>query len=431
MRRARLQRGDARAGRTVDVCVPRIGARGDGIADGPAGRLYIPYAAPGDRLRVRIGAARGDGHAARIDAILQPAQVRQQPVCRHFGACGGCALQHLRDDAVAALKRSLLLQALVRKGLDDATVAETISVAAATRRRIRLTYRRGHSTTLGFNRRGSRRVLDIAECPVVLPEIARLLGPLHEFCGTVDALGATGDIQVTATDTGIDLLPIPSRPADPDLAAREAAAAFADRHDLSRIAWQVGRDWEPIAERRPAVVGFAGIPVVIPPTAFLQASKAGEDAIVDIITRAFAAANPARIADLYAGCGALSVPAARIAPVFAVDGDPAMTAALAAAASGRNIGVATRDLQKDPFPAAALAEFDAVIFDPPRAGAHGTAEALAGSAVPLVVAVSCNPATLARDLRILVDGGYAIECITPIDQFKWSAHVEAVAVLRR
>jgi len=428
---SRRKHRDAPPGPALEVHVDEIGARGDGIAVCEAGRLYIPYAAPGDRLRVKVGAPRGDGRAADIESILQPAPTRQEPACRHFGACGGCALQHIRDDAVADIKRDLLLRALARKGLAAAPVGPTISAPPATRRRVRLTYRRGGRTVLGFNRRASRQVLDITDCPVVRPKIGEILGALRTLCASINALGAAGDLQITETETGLDLLLIPGRGREPDLAARESAAAFADKHDLCRIAWQTGRDWEPIAERRPVIVSFAGVPVAIPPTAFLQPGKDGEDAIVEIITRTLEAAAPGRIADLYAGCGTFSLPAAQFAPVLAVDGDAEMAAALRGAIAGRNVTVAARDLQRDPMTAEALSEFEAVIFDPPRAGARPVAEALAASAVPNVIAVSCNPASLARDLRILVDGGYRIAQVTPIDQFTWSAHVEAVAVLER
>jgi 23S rRNA (uracil1939-C5)-methyltransferase len=404
--------------RTTDVHATDIGARGDGLAESPSGRLYIPYAAPGDHLRVRVGAPRGDGRTARIEAILEPAPTRQKPVCRHFGTCGGCALQHIQDNAVADIKRELLQRALARKGVGDAPIGPTVSVSPETRRRVRLTYRRGRHTVLGFNRRASRQVLDIVECPVVRPKIGAILEPLRALCTAVNALGSAGDLQITETETGLDLLLIPARAAEPDLAARESLAAFAGEQDLCRIAWQTGPDWEPIAERRPAIVSFAGVPVAIPPTAFLQPSRLEAEA-------------PSLIADLYAGCGALSFPAAAVAPVHAIEGDAEMTTALFKAAAGTDVAVSMRDLQRDPMPAVDLSQYGTVIFDPPRAGARPIAEALAGSDVPHVIAVSCNPATLARDLRILVDGGYRIEQVTPIDQFKWSAHVEAVAVLHR
>lgn len=415
----------------MDVTVESIGAQGDGIAETPEGRLYIPFAVPGDRLRVEPGAPRGDGRAGRIEAILEPGPDRIAPMCRHFGDCGGCALQHIAPDAVADIKRELLRAALARRGFRDLLVENTVSVPPGGRRRVRFAFRRGMRGILGFNRRESRLVLNVAECPVVRPEIAALLGPLRALCHSLNKLGDGADIQVTRLDTGIDLLIVPDRPAEPDLAARERLAAFADEHDLCRLSWQSGGESEPVAARRPASIRFAGVAVQPPPSAFLQPSAEGERAIVRTVLAAFEAKPPVRIADLYAGCGALTFPLASIAPVQAVEGDAAMVAALRTAARDGNVTVTRRDLWRDPMTADELQAFDAVVFDPPRTGAGPVAEALARSPVPAVVAVSCNPATLARDLRILADGGYTVERVTPIDQFPWSAHVEAVAVLRR
>jgi 23S rRNA (uracil1939-C5)-methyltransferase len=415
----------------MDVTVDTIGAQGDGIAHTPAGRLYIPFAAPGDRLRVAPGAPRGDGRAAAIEAILAPGPGRIEPVCRHFGDCGGCALQHLAPPAIADVKRALLQAALARRGLRELPVDATVGVPPGTRRRVRFAFRRGMRGILGFNRRESRLVLNVSECPVVRPEIAALLGPLRALCHALPMLGDGADVQATLLDTGLDLLIVPDRPAEPDLAARERLAAFADAQDLCRLSWQTGEEAEPIVIRRTPAIRFAGVSVQPPAAAFLQPSVEGERAVVDAVLAAVRNGRPARIADLYAGCGALTFPLVAVAPVEALEGDAAMVAALRGAIGDRTIAVAQRDLARDPPTSAELQRFDAVVFDPPRTGARPVAEALAGSAVATVVAVSCNPATLARDLRILVDGGYRIERITPIDQFPWSAHVEAVAVLRR
>lgn len=415
----------------MEITVETIGAQGDGIATTPEGRLYIPFAAPGDRLRVRPGEPRGDGRAARIEAILKPGPSRVRPACRHFGDCGGCTLQHVAPPAVAEIKRGLLQAALERRGLRDLPIGATVSVAPGTRRRVRFAFRRGMRGILGFNRKESRLVLNIAECPVVRPEIAALLGPLRGLCHSLPALGGSADVQVTLLESGIDLLLVPERPADPGMEERERLAAFSDAEDLCRISWQGPGGVEPIAARRPPIVRFAAVPVQPPPAAFLQPSAEGEQAIVRAVLSAFADAPPNRVADLYAGCGALGFPLASVAPVRALEGDADMVMALRGAAKGHNIEAERRDLDRNPPTPEDLRAYDAVVFDPPRAGARAVADALSRSTVPTVVAVSCNPATLARDLRILIDGGYRVERVTPIDQFPWSAHVEAVAVLRR
>ncbi|HZD24921.1 MAG TPA: RNA methyltransferase, partial [Alphaproteobacteria bacterium] len=188
-----------------------------------------------------------------------------------------------------------------------------------------------------------------------------------------------------------------------------------------------------VAERRPPLIELGGVPVTPPPGAFLQATAEGEAALVRLVSEACAGAG--RIADLYAGIGTFSFALARAAPVYAAEQDAAAVAALVAARNGaaglKQIEAEMRDLVRRPLGPGELARFDAVVFDPPRAGAARQVEELARSKVPLVVAVSCNPATFARDSRTLADGGYRLERVTPVDQFLWSAHVELVATFRR
>lgn len=419
----------------MDVTIDTIGAQGDGIADTPDGRLYIPFAAPGDRLRVEPGARRGDGRVAQIREIVAPGPHRIAPVCRHFGTCGGCRYQHIAPAGIADIKREMLHAALARRGLPKLLVEEPVSVPPGTRRRVRLTYKRGKRDVLGFNRRESHAVEDIHECPVTLPEIASLLDPLHALCGALPALGKSADIQITRVDAGVDLLLAPNRPAEPGLADREELAAFANAHGLCRVSWWSAGDCEPIVVHKTPAVRFGKTTVHPPADAFLQPSVEGESAIVQAVLKALANVEPSRIADLYAGCGALTFPLASLAPVHAIEGDQRMVDALTAAAQANAetnaVTVQRRDLWRDGPAPDELNAFDAVVFDPPRTGARPVAQALAQSSVPAVIAVSCNPATLGRDLRILVDGGYTVERVTPIDQFPWSAHLEAVAVLRR
>lgn len=415
--------------RSHAVTVESIGAQGDGIAEGPDGRYYVPFAAPGDRLEVRPGAARADGRAARITRMVTPGPDRVPPVCRHFETCGGCALQHLSSGAIAALKRDTVAAALARRGLRGFEMAPTLCIAPGARRRARFVLRRGRSAAFGFRAPRSHSVVDIAECPAIRPAIAALIAPLRAFSQTIGALGRNAEISVTETDSGLDIAFRPAANDEPTLDDRERLAAFADAHDIARLAWDSGQGAEPLAARRQPRAAFGSASVDLPLDAFLQPSLEGENAIVGAVTGAIAKAT--RIADLYAGCGTLTFPLSGIAPVHAYEGTQAMVAAMRRAAAGRPVTTHCRDLARNPLNETELAAFDTIVFDPPRAGARSQAAAIARAPAAMVIAVSCNPATLARDLRLIADGGYRLESVLPIDQFPWSPHVEIVAVLKR
>jgi 23S rRNA (uracil1939-C5)-methyltransferase len=416
----------------LTVTVDSIGAQGDGVATGPNGRFYIPFAAPEDQLSITPGRRRGDGAEAGIVAVIEPSPDRAAPVCRHFEICGGCVLQHISGPRIAAEKKALLTQALARRGLENAPVADTVTIPPGARRRVRFALHNGQSPAFGFRRRNSRFVMDMTECPVTRSSIVALAAPIRALIATIPALGASAEISVTDCDSGLDVLLAPSKPSDPSFAEREALAGFAARHDLARLSWDDGGGPEPIAARRDATAMFADTTVALPAGSFLQPTAEGEAAIARLVV---AAADQAKSrADLFSGCGALSFPLLSGGPVHAFEGDAGMVAAARRAVrqdSTRSLTASVRDLARDPLNPAELNRFDAVVFDPPRAGAAAQSRELAMSGVPTVIAVSCNPATLARDLRTLVEGGYRIELVTPIDQFAWSAHIEAVAVLRR
>lgn len=418
----------------IELTIEELGAAGDGVAHQGGVRYFIPDCLPGDRVRARITGRRGDGFAARTVERLAEGPHRGPPACRHFNDCGGCVAQHLDDVIYASWKRQRVIDALARRGLDGVAVAPMTRTPAGERRRATLhVLRRKHDAVIGFQARASHRIVEIGECPVLEPSLVALLAPLGElFAGLLEP-GGRAEVLVTLAGSGIDLLI--RAPGLPDLDQRESLFAFAEARDVARIAWRAPGDDQPelIVQRRPVRVDFAGVAVDLPPGGFLQPSAAGEAALVAFVMAATAGAR--HVADLYAGCGALSFPMTRFARVHAVEGGAAMTAAIDGAAAragltGR-ITSETRDLDRRPLLARECDRFDAVVFDPPRAGAKRQAEALAASRVPLVVALSCNPASFARDARILTDGGYAIDRVQPIDQFLWSAHVETAAIFRR
>ncbi|MGB8274276.1 MAG: class I SAM-dependent RNA methyltransferase, partial [Alphaproteobacteria bacterium] len=366
--------------------------------------------------------------------VLRPAPSRREPACPHFGTCGGCALQHMADDAYSEWKRGLVIAALAQRGFRDAEVGALSRVGPGTRRRASLkAMRLAGGPVLGFYARGSQRVVDVARCPVLVPGLESLIAPLRALLGSLLGPSEKAEIELSWTDTGADVAISAGR--EPTLADRGRLAEFAMSRDLARLCWQGGRNRpiEPVVERRKPEIAFGGAAVQLPPGAFLQPSAEGEARLIAWVSEA--AAGAARIADLYSGCGTFALPLAKSARVHAVEGDSAMADALRQAAgraglSGR-LTVECRDLERRPLIARELSDFDAVVFDPPRPGAKAQAAEIAKSDVLTVVAVSCNPATFARDARTLADRGFRLGRVMPLDQFLWSPHVELVAAFSR
>jgi len=421
-------------GDLVEVTIERLGVRGDGIGSSGGARVFLPFTLPGERWRARLAAKRADGFVAAPLAALD--QLARLPApCPHFGTCGGCQLQHMPAADYAAWQREAVVQALARRGLHGIDVAPPKITPPASRRRVRLAFRsRPGRVWLGFRVRSGHALVDVARCPVAQPEIPALLPALRELLRSLGMARRDGEVQVTASESGLDLLLTTAAP--PGLAEREALAGFAARHDLARLAWRTGAgaSAEPIAARRPVRVDFAGVPIELPPGAFLQATGFAEDAIRAVVAEAIGDAR--RIADLFAGCGTLGLPlAAGHRRVLALDADREMLAAAENAARqaglGERLTTECRDLERAPLVGPALERLDAVILDPPRAGARAQATVLATSRVPRIAMVSCNPATFARDARILVDGGYRLLSVQPIDAFLWSSQIELVGAFVR
>jgi 23S rRNA (uracil1939-C5)-methyltransferase len=407
----------------LEVEIERLGAQGDGVADGPDGPIFVPFTLPGERVRVAVEP--GNDHAGLIE-ILEASPDRIEPVCPHFGSCGGCALQHLEEGAYLRWKRDQVIAALKARGL-DAEVEPVRPVPLGSRRRAALALGRGKDgLALGYRRARSHALIDVAVCPVLSPSIARSLPKLKEALGLLLGGRREARVGVTETGRGLDLVVegIKPRPA--------ALGAFVGKAASLGVA-RLTADGESIAPGGPPEIDLSGASVRLPAGAFLQASGAAEAVLVELVREGVDGAK--RLADLFAGLGTFTFALARDAAVDAFEDDEAALQALAEAARKtpklKPVRGLARDLFRAPLSPKELQAYDAVVFDPPRAGAAAQAEALAKSSVRKLVAVSCNPGTLARDLRLLVDGGYRIVRIVPVDQFLFSPHVEVVVHLER
>ena len=429
MRRPRPSRQSAQGrshGVVGELTIERIGAQGDGIAAGP---VYAPFTLPGEQVSARVA-----GDRAQLLAVLQPSQERAIPPCPHFGACGGCALQHWRPEPYLAWKADQVGQALAWERIET-EILPTFASPPGSRRRLALHARRGDvraEARLGYKIRGSWTLVDVEVCPIAdprlvqaFPALRRLAAPLLEHPKSAPTL------HVTWTDDGLDVdvsgveRKSGGLSADAGLRAAEAAQAG----DMARVTM----DGEMVYQARQPTVRIGRASVALPPGAFLQAVPEAEAAMAAFVTEA--AAGAVRVADLFCGVGTFALRLAETTQVLAADSGEGAVAALASAV-GRTAGLKSvqtqaRDLVRRPLLAEEMKGLDAVVFDPPRAGAAEQAGQIARSGVPLAIGVSCNPATFARDARTLVDAGFRLERVLPVDQFLWSPHVELVGVFRR
>jgi 23S rRNA (uracil1939-C5)-methyltransferase len=411
---------------TERLAIARLGRLGDGICDTPAGPLYVPYALPGETVAVE----HWPGHADRrhLVEVEIASSERVAPVCPHFGLCGGCALQHWAMARYREWKRALVIEALARVDL-DAPVDDLIDAHGEGRRRAVFHARRGPRDLLevGYAARKSHQVVAIDHCPILAPSLAGAIVAAWAIAEAIADARKPLDIQVTATEAGLD---IDLRGSGPLSAAHVAGlASVAQRHRLARLT----RHGELVAQCATPTVRIGRARVELPPGTFLQATIAGETALARLVETH--CADAATVADLYCGVGPFALRLAERARVRAADHDEPAVAALQRASETtpglKSIAGQVRDLFRRPLSRDELKPFDAVVFDPPRQGAQTQARALAASAVPTIVAVSCNPTTLARDARILVDGGYRLVRVSPVDQFLYSTHVEVVAQFQR
>jgi 23S rRNA (uracil1939-C5)-methyltransferase len=385
----------------------------------------VPYTLPGEVVEVEAFPGHPDRrHLLRVETASAQ---RIAPICPHFTVCGGCQIQHLDFARYREWKHGLVGAALRQAGI-DVPVATLVDAHGEGRRRAIFHARRSVHDVLevGFAAYRAHHIISIDRCPVLAPALEGAIAAAWALAEALGALKKPLDIQVTATDAGLDVDVRGSGGLPPQRAA--ALVRLAETHRLARLT----RHGELIAQRATPTVRMGAATVALPPGAFLQATAAGEAVLGRLVAEHVGGAR--MVADLFCGVGPFALRLAGHARVFAVDADDKAIAALRRAAKTpglKPVEALTRDLFRRPLLPEELKRHDAVVFDPPRQGAEGQARALAASKIPLVVAVSCNAATFARDARLLVDGGYRMTAVTPVDQFRHTAHVEIVGRFER
>ncbi len=418
---------------TIDLTIDALGAQGDGIGHHEGATVFVPYALPGDRVRVRLQEKAKNTFTGRLIDVLAPAPNRVVAPCPVFTQCGGCAMQHMALPDYSTWKRAQVAATLATRAITLPEKTEIVGTAPGERRRaVFAALKEKDQVTLGFHAVMSHEIVPLDDCLLLTPALRASLPHLHDLAMAALHNKQAADLQVTETLSGLDIV-VQSADALPE-ARRQPLIAVARTADFARVSWAHGkRQPEPIVMARVPQVRFADTLIDLPIGGFLQPSLSGEAALVAAVVKGVAKAK--RVADLYGGSGTFSFPLAKLARVLSVDSARPATAALVAAVnraqlSGR-IEALTRDLDQSPLPPQDLKPFDAVVFDPPRAGAEMQSRMIVKSIVKRVVAVSCNPASFARDGRILLDGGFNMTSLTILDQFLWSHHAELVAVFTR
>jgi 23S rRNA (uracil1939-C5)-methyltransferase len=404
------------------LVIDHVGHRGDGVAFLDGESVYVPYALAGET--VEVATVTGHPDRRRLLRIDHASAARIAPFCPHFATCGGCAIQHWQAEPYRAWKRQIVADTLAQAKL-DCEVAPLIDAHGTGRRRMTLHARIGAHDVLkvGFAAANSHDIISIDRCPILDPALGGALDAGWAIAEPLISIGKPLDIQITATENGLDVDVRGSGPLPAAMIAK--LSAIAERHRLARLT----RHGELVLMRRPPAIRIGSVQVTLPPGSFLQATVAGEEALAALVAGHTGRAK--HVADLFCGVGPFALRLAAKARIAAFDSDAGAIEALQKAATAtpglKPLKAEARDLFRRPLMPQELRDFDAVVFDPPRQGAQAQSLQLAASKIPLVVAVSCNAATFARDARILVDGGYRLEGVTPVDQFRHTPHVELVA----
>lgn len=404
------------AGKEITLTIAKLAGLGDGVAEVKGKKIFVPLTVAGDVVAAEITRRTQDADYARLLRVVTPGPDRAPAPCKHYGQCGGCSLQHMAAPAYNEFKAGMVGAAVRRAGYDPACVTPMISFSPASRRRVELKYRAGQ---WGYFEQRSHQLAGITQCIVLEPALEALVLQLPK---TEADIPGVESVQINAVDGGYDLL----------FTGKQRFAWAAPMPDsVRRVALSVDGKIHTLSGASEVTLTLGGVKISPPPGAFQQAVLAAQEAITQ---RILAATQGAKLVlDVFCGQGTYSLPLARHSAVEALEGDAAMVEALreAAAKASLPLKAFARDLFKSPLNARELARFDAVVINPPRAGAAAQSQELAQSAVPKIIMVSCNPATFARDAKTLREGGYNLARVTPIDQFHYTPHVELVAEFSR
>jgi len=404
------------------LVIDHVGHRGDGVASADGQAVYVPYTLGGET--VEVAPVSGHPDRRRLLAVERASEARIAPFCPHFTVCGGCAIQHWEMERYRAWKRDIVVETLAQAKL-DCEVAPLIDAHGLGRRRITLHGRIGTHDVLkvGFATANSHDIVPVDRCPILAPGLDGALEAAWALAEPLISIGKPLDIQITAADNGLDVDVRGTGPLQPKMIA--TLSRLAERHGLARLT----RHGELVLMRTPPMIAIGTARVILPPGSFLQATAAGEETLAAQVGEHCKRAK--HIADLFCGVGPFALRLAQKSRISAFDSDAGAVTALQKAAAAtpglKPVKAEARDLFRRPLMPQELRDYDAVVFDPPRQGAQAIAQQLAASKVAVVIAVSCNAATFARDARILVDGGYRLEGVTPVDQFRHTPHVELVA----
>lgn len=399
----------------IEYKIKHLGLQGDGVADGP---VFAPLTLPDEVVTGELS-----GSSLKDVKVLRPSERRVAAPCRHFKSCGGCQLQHADDAFVADWKVDVVRRALDAHGLE--TVFRPILTSPPqSRRRAGFAARRTKKGAMaGFHGRASDTIVAIPDCKLLAPEVLKGTQAAETLAEIGSSRKATLSVMVTTTKSGLDVAVSHGKALDGPL--RQHLAAVCDRLGLARLSW----DDEVVAMRTPPVHAFQNAQITPPPGSFLQATAHGEAALTAAVAEI--TKDAAKIVDLFAGCGTFTLPLAQAAEVHAVEGDPDMIAALdqgwRMAQGLKAVTSEVRDLFRRPLMPDELKKAQAVVLDPPRAGAEAQVLELAQTGTPRIAYVSCNPVTFARDAKVLINAGFTLDWVQVVDQFRWSAHVELVA----